>query len=187
MEYQLRLKDNKTSCKLNAFASCFFINLYTKLMKPLCVVGAEGRDTLHIWNFGNMPIFAWCASAYPSVVLRCVQKMVIHDADCMKPKFPKTKFPVPQNSTSSEDFEWFICSPRCFIWKLNGNWTHVCQNLHLTVLGDGERNRSLETKAAKSTANWLCDTDFLYKGFPRIHGQEQRTTCCLHPCSELPG
>lgn len=66
---------------------CFLLTL--KLMKPLCVVGAEGRDTLHIWNFGNMPIFARCASAYPSVVLRCVQKMVIHDADCMKPKFQK--------------------------------------------------------------------------------------------------
>lgn len=43
-------------------------------MKPSCIIATEGRDALHLWDFGNMPILALCASAYPSVLLSCVQK-----------------------------------------------------------------------------------------------------------------
>lgn len=47
--------------------------------------------------------------------------------------------------------------------------------LCLTVLGDGGRNRSLESRAAKSTANWLYDTDLI----KALWGVMDR---CREPC-----
>lgn len=84
----------------------------------------------------------------------------------------------------SEDFEWFIC----FIWKLNRNWTRVLLSAEICVwLFRGMKEQDLESTAAKSIANWLCDMEFLYKGPPWSHGQVQSTCIVSVHVQSCPG